>query len=406
MNRIQRWTALAMAALLLLAPFAGSLAEVTAEKTEARGKVTEITWKNENGTVTAGPEGYAVIRYTYKGSDTTENYYGADGEPYQTGGGYYGRIVTKDGRNNISAVSYIGKNGELTVNTLGYAKVLYKHFTSKEEREVIYCGADGKTPVMVPSLGYAQMETKHRGNVFIGRVYKDPKGDPVDIPAGYASFEIQLAKKTSAPIKSWYEHADGTPATGPDGWSVCKMERDNKGRLTKAEYFDTEGKAVQPAGYAAETYKYGKDGVVTVTRFDTAGNKVPFDGEAVSVRRIMKGEKVTEETFLNDAGEPVAASGGYITVSYTYDKNGNLTMTQYRDANGNKTTCRQGYSAIQETRNAEGQLTSRKYLDISGQPVNNNVNGVFEEIYEYDETGRLRAIQQFDATGNKLNGRN
>lgn len=405
MKRIKRWTAMAVA-VLLLTPFAGSTAEVTAEKTENRGKVTEITWKDENGTAAPGPEGYAVIRYTYKGQDTTEQYFDADGEPFQTGGGYYGRIVTKDGRNNISAVSYIGKNGELTVNSLGYAKVLYKYFTSKEEREVIYCGADGKTPVTVPSLGYAQMETKHRGNAFIGRVYKDPKGNPVDIPAGYASFEIQLAKKTGAPIRSWYEHADGTPANGPDGWAVCRMERDDKGRLLKTEYFDAQENVTQQGGYAAETYRYGRDGSFTVTRFDTAGNRIPFDGEAVSVRRVMKGEKVTEETFLDDEGEPVAASGGYVTVSYSYDSNGNLEMTQYRDGNGNKTTCKQGYSAILETRNEQGQLISRKLLDISGQPVNNNTTGICEERYEYDETGRLKEIQRFDATGNKLTGRN
>ena len=401
MNRIQRWTALAVAALLLI-PSAGSLAEVTAEKTEIRGKVTEIIWKDENGTVAAGPEGYAMVRYAYSGQETTETYYNADGEPYRTGGGYYGRIVTRDGRNNISAVSYIGKDGKLTVNSLGYAKVLYKYFTSREEREVIYCGADGKTPVTVPSLGYAQMETRHRGNAFIGRVYKDPKGNPVDIPAGYASFEIQMAKKASVPLKSWYEHADGTPANGPDGWAVCKMERDAKGRLTKTEFFDAQGNATQPGGYAAETYRYGRDDTITVARFDTAGNRIPFDGEAVSVRRKMQGEKITEETFLNDAGEPVAVSGGYVTVSYSYDGNGNLETTQYRDENGNKTTCRQGYSAIRETRNGQGQLISRTYLDISGQPVNNNTNGVSEEKYEYDEAGRLKEIQQFDATGNKL----
>ena len=406
MNRIQRWTALTIAALLLLAPFAGSLAEVTAEKTEIRGKVKEIIWKDENGAVTAGPEGYAVIRYAYSGSDTTETYYDADGEPYEAGGGYYGRIITKDSRNNIGAISYLGKDGKLSVNNLGYAKVMYKYFASGDEREVIYCGADGKTPVTVPSLGYAQVENKRRGTALAGRVYKDPKGNPVDIPAGYASVEIQMAKTMSVPLKIRYEHANGTLANGPDGWAVCKIDWDGRGRLLKTEYFDAQGKATQPGGYAVEVCNHSRDNTVTVTRYDTDGNRVPFDGEAVSVRRKMKGKKITEETFLNDAGEPVAASGGYVTVYYSYDENGNLETTQYCDANGNKTTCRQGYSTIRETRNGQGQLISRQYLDTSGQPANNNTNGVSEEKYEYDETGRLKEIQQFDAMGNKLTGRN
>ena len=400
MNRIQRWTALAAAALMLLAPFAGSMAEVTAEKTEMHGKVKQITWKDENGTVTAGPEGYAEVRYSYDKNDTTEMYFDAEGAPYQTAGGYSGRTVTKDGRGNISAVAYLDEKGKLTLNSLGYAKVMYKHFTSKEEREVIYCGADGKTPVIVPSLGYAQMETKHRGNMFIGREYKDAKGNPIDIPAGYAEVKIQLSKKGNMPIKTQYLHADNSPATGPDGWSTCTMERDDKGRLLKAEYYDVQGYLTQAGGCAGEEYKYGKNGVVTVNRFDTEGNRIPYDGAAVSVRRKMKGDTVLEETFLDEAGEPVALSAGYTMVSYTYDADGNLETTQYHDADGNKIACKQGYSAIRETRNAEGQLVSRQYLDISGQPVNNKVSGVSEERYEYDEAGRLTGVQKVDSQGN------
>lgn len=389
-----------MAALMLLAPFAGSLAEVTAEKTEMRGKVTQIIWKDENGTVTAGPEGYAEIRYTYDKKGTTEKYFDAEGAPYLMAGGYYGRIVAKDDRGNIGSVAYLGENGELTVNSLGYAKVMYKYFSSREEREVIFLGADGKTPVIVPSLGYAQMETRHRGNMFIGRVYKDTKGNPIDIPAGYAEIKIQLAKKGYLPVKTQYLHADGSSATGPDGWSYCTMERDTKGKLLKTEYFDAQGYLTQAGGCAREEYQYGKDGLVTVTRFDTEGNRIPYDGAAVSVRRKMKGDTVLEETFLDEAGEPVALPAGYTTAAYAYDKNGNLETIQYCDANGNSIACKQGYSAIRETRNAEGQLASRQYLDVNGQPVNNNVSGVCEERYEYDETGRLTGIQKLDSQGN------
>ena len=54
MNRIRRMTAWAAAVLLLLAPGIRAGAEVTAEKQTERGRVTEITWKDENGNITAG----------------------------------------------------------------------------------------------------------------------------------------------------------------------------------------------------------------------------------------------------------------------------------------------------------------------------------------------------------------
>ena len=81
MKRVAGWLA---AALLLFAPAYGSKAEVTAEKQESRGRVTEIAWKDENGSLTAGPEGYAVVRYSYEYQKVTETYFDAEGFPYET----------------------------------------------------------------------------------------------------------------------------------------------------------------------------------------------------------------------------------------------------------------------------------------------------------------------------------
>ena len=86
MKKVRRMTALA-AALLLLIPGIRSLAEVTAEKQEYRGRITEITWKDENGSITAGPKGYAIVRYAYEYQKVTEKYYDAEGLPYAVEGG-------------------------------------------------------------------------------------------------------------------------------------------------------------------------------------------------------------------------------------------------------------------------------------------------------------------------------
>ena len=112
MNRIRRITAWAAAALLLLSPGIRARAEITAEKQFERDRVTEITWKDENGNITAGPQGYAIVRYEYAYQKTTETYYDAEGFPYETEGGYYGRIISTD--SFLVATEYIGINGKPT----------------------------------------------------------------------------------------------------------------------------------------------------------------------------------------------------------------------------------------------------------------------------------------------------
>ena len=397
MNQFRRMAAWIAAAMLLLAAGSTAGAEATAEKKTNRGRVTEITWKDEDGNITAGPEGYAVIRYEYEYQKTTERYYDAEGFPCEAPGGYYGRIIEDDGINKF--IRYIGIDGRLTMTRMGYAKVSYRHFSFGMERYVVFYDVKER-PVMVPSLGYAQVENQCNGYTLTGRIYMDEKGNKVDIPAGYAMMQKKMNRSRQI-VRTWYEHADGSPATGPDGWSWSVITRDgnNKGRIDRIEFFDEKGNLTEAGGYAREEYAYRKDGLVKVTRFDLQGNMISFGGDAVSVRRKMKDEMVLEETFLNEAGDPTTLPAGYATVSYAYGANGQLELIQYRDTAGEKTTCRNGYSAIREARDVNGRLLSMTYLDINGQAVNHSVTGVSEERYEYDDEGKMTGKRQYDSSG-------
>lgn len=402
MNRIRRITAWT-AAILLLIPALGSRAEVTAERTVSRGKVTEITWKDENGSVTAGPEGYATVRYTYAGMKTSERYFDEKGFPYETQGGYFGLDITRDGRKNISQIEYIGINGKPVENSLGYAVMKASHYSFNAEHTSAFFAANGKTPVLVPSLGYAQVENEYNGMTQVGRYYRDEKGNPVDIPAGYATVLYSLSRKQKGIVRIRYLHADESPATGPDGWSESVIERDDKGRPVKIQYKDEQGNLTDRGGCAWEEHRYGNGGLDTLTRYSAAGEKIPYEGSAVSVRRKMKGEQVLEETYLNEAGEAATLQAGYAGISYSYNGAGQLVTTQYLDANGGKTVCREGYAGIRNTWDKDsGNLISTVRLDLAGQAVNSSVTGVCEERYEYDEAGRLTAVKKYDAAGRQI----
>ena len=396
MKMIRRLTILTAAILLLAAFTGGGTAEVTEEKKETGGRTTSVAWKDENGKPAAGPEGYAEIRYTYDSSSVKEAYFDAEGAPFQVPGGYYGRNVTRDGKNRIKSIEYLGKNGELTLNGMGYAMVGYTYVSFGEVRKVVFYGTNRKA-IMVHSLGYAQMENEYSGATLTKRTYMNAAGKPVDIPAGYAVMKFKM--KDHKITRIWYTHADGKPATGPDGWYKCEQVWDTKGRISVIRFLDTEEKLTDRGGYARETYTYGS-GLVTVVRYNAQDDVIPISGEAVSVRRKMSDGKILEETYLNAAGQPAALPEGYTTVSYTYNKAGQLEMVQYRDGNGDKLVSKQGYSAIRQTWN-NGLLQRRTYLDENGLNVN-NLNGVCEEEYLYDEEGRMTEVRKYDASGNVL----
>ena len=396
MKMFRRLTALAAAILLLAAFMSGSTAEVTEEKKETGGKVTSVTWKDENGNPAAGPDGYAEIRYTYDASGVREAYFDAEGQPFQVSGGYYGRNVTRDGKNRIKSIEYLGKNGELTLNGMGYAMVGYTYVSFGEVRKVVFYGTNRKA-VMVPSLGYAQMENEYNGATLTKRTYMNAAGKPVDIPAGYAVLKFKM--KDHKITRIWYTHADGKPATGPDGWYKCEQVWDTKGRISIIRFLDTEEKLTDRGGYARETYTYSS-GLVTVVRYNAQDDVIPIGGDAVSVRRKMSDGKILEETYLDAAGQPVAVPEGYTAVSYTYNKAGELELAQYRNEKGEKTVCRQGYSAVRQTW-GNGLLQRRTYLDENGLNVN-SLDGVCEEEYLYDEEGRMTEVRRYDASGNVL----
>ena len=398
MNKMIRRIAAMTAAALLLASAGAALAEVTAEKTTEKDKVTKITWKDEQGYVAAGPEGYASVRYKYAGAKTTETYYGTDGEPYEMPGGYYGRAVTTDNKKRVARIDYLGKDGKPTMTKPGYASVSYSYYSFNAEHKVIYYNERGKM-VKVPSLGYAQIENSYSGWKLVGRKYMDEKGKPAEsIRDGYATMTMKMNRKHTEVIRITYTHADGSPAAGPEGWHRCEIDRDKKERASEIRYYDEQDNLTDRGGYAKETYAYDKEGDMLISRYDAKGNRISFGGDAVILFRRVKDDAIQVETYMNEAEEIITMPEGYSTIEYSYNKNGQLTLVQYRNAAGDRVKCSKGYSAVQTLWDVQGRLLSRAYLDEAGQSVN-STDGVCTEQYTYDEDGRITKVVRLNAEG-------
>ena len=388
--------------LIILAVPLTALGEIKTRDFIENGKIKETVWTDEDGQRVAGPEGYASVRYTYKGAVTTEQYFDADGNPCLSNGGYYGRRISRDGKNRIEEIDYIDQDGQRMNNLQGYAQLNMAYTSFGEIRQMSYYG-ENRRPVTVPSLGYASVSIDFSGKTMTGRTYKDTKGNPVDCADGYASLKQKIDKKKKNQVVSIrYDHADGTPATGPDGWYRCVKDRDDKGRLLSVKYYDTNMQLTdRGAGYAWEGYSYDGDNTVRVTRYDLNGEKITDGSGVATTVREMRDDRIVKESFLDRDGNRTANALGVGEILYSYDHEGSLEQVSYRDTEGNPVLCSKGYAGYRDAKDEDGATTVRTFLGTDG--LAKEIPGGYSEIrYYYDDTKQLSSTRYYDLNGKQI----
>ena len=395
---MKRLTGIMIAVLCCALVLSFASAEVTADTTEANGKVTQIEWKDEAGNLTPGPEGYARVRYAYKGNDTIETYFDEEGVVCQSNEGSYGKKTTVDGKGRVTSVEYLDTDGKRMLNRMGYGMLTISYYGFGEVRLVSYYGM-GKRQVIVPALGYAKVFNEYSYKTMTLREFQDVNGKPVDGPQGYASVK-QLDKKSRV-LSIRYDHANGKPAIGPDGWFRCKFERDDQGRITKVEYQDTdENLTDRGAGYAWEEREYDGD-LVYVTRYDKSGNKVTDGGVATIARKENEEGQVTEEHFLDEDGKNTVNNLGVGGIRYEYDHGGRIETVTYLDTEGKPANCNTGYAGYRDIADEDGATATRTYPGTDGLAT--EIAGGYSEVrYFYDATKTLTDTRYYDSNGTQV----
>ena len=385
--------------LCLTIPFA-AMGDVKSRNIQENGKLKEIAWEDDNGQPAAGPDGYYSIRYSYgKQGNVTEMYYDADGNPFRVNGGYYGRRVQKDGKDNILQIEFLGADGKRTLNRQGYGMITMNYFGFGAVRTVYFYGE--KRPMIVPSLGYASIAYEYSNKTMTSRTFRDTKGNPIDCTDGYATVKQKVDKKFRV-LSIRYDHANGTPATGPDGWFRCEKKRDDEGRIISVKYYDVNDQLTdRGAGYAWEGYEYQGSNVVKVTRYDLSGTPVTDEAGVATVVREMKDGRVVKESFLDGNGSQVNNGMGVGMIVYSYDLHGALEKVSYQDTTGIPVRCTDGYAGYRDTKDEDGVTVTRTFLGTDGTPAETNA-GYSEVRYSYDETMTLTATRYYDLSGNQV----
>ena len=185
------------------------------------GLAGTITYLNAEGQPSATNSGYTVIQRTYNSAGQSEDdfYYDARMERIACTGKYYGLHREYDTQGNNCAMSYLGKDGQLILNSQGYARVVYYREQNGIIQAEMYLDCDGK-PVKQQMGQFGVSYLRDEDNRITDVNYLDENGDPLTISAGYASKKQTYYRDGSLDTEMYYDQSGNQVALAKGQYGV------------------------------------------------------------------------------------------------------------------------------------------------------------------------------------------
>jgi len=223
----------------------------------------------------------------------------------------------------------------------------------------------------------------------------------VDHDIGFVSSELEVKEIVEKNVtRTSYVNSDGDITDAIDmGYATVQRTRNANGQVTEEFYLDAAGNPVERYGdYYGISYEYNSENVVI--RYLGADKQPMMLGAGYSsiVRTLVDG-KATDDFYYDLNMQPVQCTGGYYGLHREYDEQGLNYAITYFDENGQPVTCTSGYSVKMYQRDSEGTVIGERYFDTEGKPVKSSL-GQYGELYQRDEQGRISQITYLGADGN------
>ena len=223
----------------------------------------------------------------------------------------------------------------------------------------------------------------------------------VDHDTGFVSSELEVRKIVERNVTSTsYVNSDGIITDAIDmGYTTVQRKRNSAGQVTEEFYLDAAGNPVERYGeYCGTAYEYN-DGDIVIRYL--GADKQPMmlsSGYSAIVRTLVEG-KATDDFYCDLNMQPVQCAGGYYGLHREYDEQGLNCAITYLDENRQPVICTSGYAVKTYLRDSEGTVIGERYFDTEGKPVKSSL-GQYGELYQRDEQGRISQITYLGADGN------
>lgn len=223
----------------------------------------------------------------------------------------------------------------------------------------------------------------------------------VDHEFGFTSSGLEVKETVEENVtNASYVNSDGVITDAIDmGYATVQRTRNANGQVTEEFYLDAAGNPVERYGdYYGISYEYNSENVVI--RY-LGADKQPMmlsSGYSAIVRTLVEG-KATDDFYYDLNMQPVQCTGGYYGLHREYDEQGLNCAITYLDENRQPVICTSGYAVKTYLRDSEGTVIGERYFDTEGKPVKSSL-GQYGELYQRDEQGRISQITYLGADGN------
>ena len=223
----------------------------------------------------------------------------------------------------------------------------------------------------------------------------------VDHDSGFTSSELEVKENVEENVTSTsYVNSGGTVTDAIDmGYATVQRTRNADGQITEEFYLDAAGNPVKRYGdYYGVSYEYNHDNIVI--RYLGAGKQQMMSGAGYStiVRTLVDG-KAIDDVYYDLNMQRVQCTGGYYGLHREYDEQGQNCGVTYLDEKGQPVTCMAGYAVKTYQRDSDGTVIGEQYFDAEENPVKSSL-GQYGEMYQRDEQGRISQITYLGADGN------
>ena len=349
-------------------PAAGPDGYARVEYEYRNSKIRKITYYDTDGELFYNTkEGYAVKEYSFRGMRYTElNYLGTDGELTAGPDGYARAVydyINGDGRNQRTM--YYNADGSLFFTPAGYCGI-QRLTTSRNwvTDESYFCGEDQRG-YCVDGYSRVTKEYTTNGKVSIQAYYDDKDQLMFVEKAGCAM--LKNAYNLGNLVRTEYYNENKEPMPGPEGAFAVEYKYDNH-LLTEKNYYDTDGKTPVNTidGYAKVSCESNKDGKPLWEKyFDADGNQLILRDNADEIRYEWDGKNKISESYWQD-NQPVNSEKGYHEIQSKYTAANKVSEQVFLDTAGNIVSTEEGYARIKTEYNSQGKVMATLYYDVYG----------------------------------------
>ena len=223
----------------------------------------------------------------------------------------------------------------------------------------------------------------------------------VDHDTGFVSSELEVKETVEKNVTSTgYVNSEDTVTDAIDmGYATVQRARNSAGQVTEEFYLDAAGNPVERYGeYCGISYEYN-DGDIVIRYLGADKQQIMLSsGYSAIVRTLMNG-KATDDFYYDLNMQPVQCTGGYYGLHREYDEQGLNCAITYLDVNGQPVICISGYTIKTYQRDSDGSVIGERYFDTEGNPVRSSL-GQHGELYQRNEQGYIGQITYLDADGN------